>query len=53
MLTNMSVKPTEMLNILKNLYRITVGVIILFILLPVVLVWFTYLFLKFLIEYET
>ena len=42
-----------MWNILKHLFRITIGVIILFIMLPIVVVWFSFLFLKFVIEYET
>ena len=48
----MSVELTKMLSILKNLYRITMGVVILFIMLPFVIVWFSFLFLKFVIEYE-
>ena len=48
----MNVELTEMLNILKNLFRITIGVVILFIMLPFVVVWFSFLFLKFVIEYE-
>ena len=49
---NMSVELTKMLSILKNLFRITMAVIILFLMLPFVVVWFSFLFLKFVIEYE-
>jgi len=49
---NMSVELTKMLSILKNLFRITMAVIILFLMLPFFVVWFSFLFLKFVIEYE-
>jgi len=49
---NMSVELTKMLSILKNLFRITMAVIILFLMIPFVVVWFSYLFLKFVIEDE-
>jgi hypothetical protein len=48
----MSVELTKMLSILKNLFRITMAVIILFLMLPFFVVWFSFLFLKFVIEYE-
>ena len=49
---NMIVELTWMLNILKNLFRITLGVVILFVMIPFVVVSFSFLFLKFVIEYE-
>jgi len=49
----MNVRFTEMSSILKHLFKITLGVIIMFVMLPFVVVWFCYLFLKFLIEDET
>ncbi len=52
MLKNMSVELTKILNILRNLSKITIGVVMLFIMLPFVIVWFSFLFLKFVIEYE-
>ena len=52
MQTNMRLEYITALNILRSLFRITIAIAILFVLLPFVIFAFTYYYLKYTVEYE-
>ena len=52
MQTNMRLEYIKALNILRSLFRITIAMALLFVLLPFVIFGFTYYFIKFTVEYE-
>ena len=49
----MNARRTEVSKILKGLFNLTFGMLVLIPLLPVINIGFIYFFIKYLIEYET